>query len=91
MLCVDSLVYFFMFSLSDIKLVDKFSYFPTVCPNQPASFSENQKYCFQHPLLSSMFSIAESTSDVEADNWSGRFFSPAQQRQKRGVGSLRYR
>ena len=86
MFFVDSLVYFFMLSLSDIKLVDKFSYFPTVCPNQPASFSEN---CFSHHLLSSVSSIA-SASDVEADNWSGRFFSPAQQLQKRGVGSLRY-
>ena len=82
MLCVDSLVYFFMFSLSDIKLVDKFSYFPTLCPDPPASFSEIQKYCLTHHLLFSVSFIAEVTSDVKADNWSGGFSSKTQQRPK---------
>ena len=82
MFCVDSLVHFFMFSLSDIKLVVKFFYFPMMCPNQPASFSEIQKYCLTHHLMSSVPFIADVISDVEADNWPGRFFSQTQQRPK---------
>ena len=63
------------------KLVDIFSYFPKVIPYQPASFSEIQKYCLSyHHLLSSVYFIAEVTSNIEADNWSGRFFSKTQQR-----------
>ena len=86
MFCVDSLVYFYMFSLSDIKLVDKFSYFPTVCPNQPASFSAIQKYCLSYyHLLSSVSFIAEVTSDVKAHNWSGRFFSRTQQQPSKSL------
>ena len=72
----------FLFSLSDIKPIEKFSHFPTVFPYQPASFSEIQKYCLTHHLLSSVSFIAELTSDVRVDNWSGRFFTQTQQRPK---------
>ena len=61
--------------------MDKFSYRPMMFHFQPASFSEIQKIGLSHHLLSSVSFIAEETSDVEADNWSGRFFSQTQQRQ----------
>ena len=55
------------------KLVDIFSYFPKVFPYQPASY---------HHLFSSVYFIAEVTSNIEADNWSGRVFSKTQQHPK---------
>ena len=67
-----------MFRLSD-ETCGKFSDYPMVFPYQPASLSEIQKYCLSHHLLSSVSFIAEVTSCVEADNWSGKFFSQTQQ------------
>ena len=63
----DSLVYLLCLACQK-KLVDKSSY--------GVSLSiEIQKYCLSYHLLSSVSFIAEVTSDIEADNWSGKFFS----------------
>ena len=73
----DSLVYLLCLACQK-KLVDKSSY--------GVSLSiEIQKYYLSHHLLTSVSFIAEVTSDVEADNWSGRFFSQTQQRPKLSV------
>ena len=68
-----------------IKLVDKFSYRPMMFHFQPASFNEIQKLGLSHHLLASVSFIAEVTSDVEADNWSGMCFSQTQRRPSKSL------